>query len=87
MKIEDQRKLATKLGCDTALDPKLFVFYEDELATYTANVEAPLLERITQYEEALLKLAKLGNGNCFGNSFGNIIAIDVLKKYRIEEFK
>lgn len=35
---------------------------------------------IEVYKEALEKLAKLGNGDNYGNSIGNDIAIDALRK-------
>jgi len=35
---------------------------------------------IEVYREALEKLARLGNGDSYGNSIGNGIAIDALRK-------
>jgi hypothetical protein len=37
-------------------------------------------EKIEVYKEALEKLARLGNGDEYGNSIGNDIAIDALRK-------
>jgi hypothetical protein len=37
------------------------------------------VDREIKYREALKKLAKLGNGDRYGNSDGNLIAIDALK--------
>jgi len=39
-----------------------------------------LTDEIEVYKEALEKLARLGNGDEYGNSIGNDIAIDALRK-------
>jgi hypothetical protein len=40
------------------------------------------LEAAENMAEALDKLAKLGNGDIYGNSIGNVIAQDALKEWR-----
>ena len=53
-----------------------------------ANREnAELKERLSIAEEALEKLAKLGNGDRYGNSIGNEIALRTLTKLRETKIK
>ena len=49
------KKLAIECGADEEIDrlTYVYVFTKDELAAYTAAVEAPLQARIAQLEEAL----------------------------------
>ena len=41
-----------------------------------------LLAMMKEMAEALEKLAKLGNGDSYGNSVGNSLALDALAKYK-----
>jgi len=45
-----------------------------------ANMLRQQQAEIEVYREALEKLARLGNGDSYGNSIGNGIAIDALRK-------
>ena len=47
---------------------------------YTHPAKTLTDEKIEVYKEALEKLARLGNGDEYGNSIGNDIAIDALRK-------
>jgi len=50
---------------------------EQQKSALVAEIEESR-EQITRMRTALIKLAKLGNGNAYGNSEGNIIAIAAL---------
>jgi hypothetical protein len=47
---------------------------------YCADMLRQQQAEINVYREALEKLARLGNGDNYGNSIGNDIAVDALRK-------
>ena len=53
---------------------------EGYVPLYTHPAKTLTDEKIEVYKEALEKLARLGNGDEYGNSIGNDIAIDALRK-------
>ena len=53
---------------------------ENNFTTRAATMLRQQQAEIEVYREALEKLARLGNGDSYGNSIGNGIAIDALRK-------
>ena len=53
--------------------------YADSMSQASTMLRQQQAE-IEVYREALEKLARLGNGDSYGNSIGNGIAIDALRK-------
>ena len=53
-----------------------------ELAAHITNAMIAGLEDVTELVEALEKLARLGNGEHYGNSDGNMLARTALSKYK-----
>lgn len=54
------------------------------LRTYGDALEAAGYARAERYRAALLKLACLGNGDCYGNSHGNVIAQEALAEGEVK---
>jgi len=57
-----------------------FIQTDYDIPLYTHPAKTLTDEKIEVYKEALEKLARLGNGDEYGNSIGNDIAIDALRK-------
>ena len=56
---------------------------EQQIATLRAQLAASE-SRAGRYRAALLKLACLGNGDCYGNSHGNVIAQEALAEGEVK---
>jgi len=69
----DNTSVFFDLDCALSIDDSPTPLYTHPAKTLTD-------EKIEVYKEALEKLARLGNGDEYGNSIGNDIAIDALRK-------
>jgi len=73
----DRDSIANRVRCIQKHDPRDCVYCE--AAHFLEEANAKYKKRIEKLEAALETLARLGNGDKYGNSDGNVIAQKALK--------